>query len=186
MKRGYLFFALFCYTLSSWGQKHDYIWLMGQNSQTNPEHAGNVIDFNNSPPDIYYEFRDMYFYQVNASICDTAGNLLFYTNGIYVANALNEPMENGQGLNPGQFADDLQEYGYILDQGAMILPVPEHHNLYYLLHLDRVSNQPQSGSSSRNFYITLIDISKNNGLGTVLFKSMFGNFILSKQEYAVT
>ena len=43
-------------------QKHDYVWLMGENSLTVPEYAGTVIDFNIQPPDIYYEFRDMFFF----------------------------------------------------------------------------------------------------------------------------
>jgi hypothetical protein len=152
-------------------QKHDYVWLMGQNSQNTIEHAGTVIDFNISPPDIYYEFRDMFFRQATASICDTAGNLLFYTNGIYIANSLGEPMENGMGLNPGPHAETWQDYGYILDQGAMVLPLPESDSLYYLLHLDRELNQEQSGTESLHFYYTLIDISANNGLGTVIDKN---------------
>jgi len=164
-------------------QKHDYVWLMGENSLTVPEYAGTVIDFNIQPPDIYYEFRDMFFFQTNASICDTAGNLLFYTNGIYIANSLGEPMENGEGLNPGALAETWQDYGYILDQGAIILPVPEHDSLYYLLHMDRALNQQQTGSESPHFYYSLINMNSNGGLGTVELKNqlvMAGPFDIGK------
>jgi hypothetical protein len=168
---------------STISQKHDYIWLMGQNSQTDTSHAGIVIDFNTIELNVYYEFRDMYFRQTNASICDTAGNLLFYTNGIYIANSLGEPMENGEGLNPGALAEIWQDYGYILDQGAIILPVPEHDSLYYLLHMDRALNQQQTGSESPHFYYSLINMNANGGLGTVELKNqlvMAGPFDIGK------
>lgn len=165
-----LFFVLMA-TLTTSAQKHDYVWLMGEDSQTNPEFSGTVIDFNTVLPNIYYEFREMFFFPTNASICDTAGNLLFYTNGIYIANALGEPMENGQGLNPGPHANTWQDYGYILDQGALILPVPEHDSLYYLLHLDKETPSGQFDYHSQHFYYTLINIRENNGLGRVIEKN---------------
>jgi hypothetical protein len=152
-------------------QKHDYVWLMGENSLTVPEYAGTVIDFNTQTPDIYYEFRDMFFFQTNASMCDTAGNLLFYTNGIYVANALGEPMENGEGLNPGEQAEIWQDYGYILDQGAIALPAPESNHVYYLLHLDKELITTLNDVISRNFYLSLINMSENGGIGKVLSKN---------------
>ncbi|MCO6491920.1 MAG: hypothetical protein J5I98_26120, partial [Phaeodactylibacter sp.] len=100
--------------------------------------------------------------QTNASICDTAGNLLFYTNGIYVANALHQPMENGGGLNPGSHATQQGSggRGYILDQGALILPVPESDSLYYLLHMDKIVPGDPSiwWFSSEHLYYTLVDM----------------------------
>jgi len=160
-----LFFA------EAFSQKHDYIWLMGNDHPTNSEFSGIVIDFNTQPPDIYYEFRDMFFFQTNASMCDTAGNLLFYTNGIYVANALGEPMENGEGLNPGEQAEIWQDYGYILDQGAIALPAPESNHVYYLLHLDKELITTLNDVISRNFYLSLINMSENGGIGKVLSKN---------------
>ncbi len=168
-----MFICLYqCFSVA--GQKHDHFWLMGQNSPMTPEHSGTVIDFNYFPPDIYYEFRDMYFFQTNASICDTAGNLLFYTNGIYIANALGEVMENGEGLNPGDHATLQAESGrgYILDQGAIILPMPENDSIYYLLHMDRVwPTEEGVAHSSKHLYYTVVNINMNGGLGEVIDKN---------------
>lgn len=172
MRYTFTFLIILSFGITAKSQKHDAVWMLGYSS--NPEliyFGGTVIDFNTTPADIYYEYRDMNFSQVNASICDTAGNLLFYTNGIYIANALNEPMENGRGLNPGPNAQQHQIYGYILDQGAIALPVPESDSLYYLLHMDRELNQQQTGTESRNFYVTLINMNANNGLGAVVYKN---------------
>ena len=118
-------------------QNHDYVWLFGKDSQTDTSFAGTVIDFNSSPPDIYYEFRDMNFNITNASMCDTNGQLLFYTNGINIYNWQNRVMDNGEGINPGEYANNNQDRGYVLEQGAMALPLPESDSSYYLIHVDK-------------------------------------------------
>src|SRR5690348_6566791 len=48
-----------------------------------------------------------------SSICDSAGNLLFYTDGINVWNALHQVMPNGSNL-----------LGGISVQGALVVPDP--------------------------------------------------------------
>lgn len=177
MKHIYIFIALLLWSSYIFAQKHDYVWLMGYGSNPiNTTYGGTVIDFNTSPPDLYYEFRSMRFRQANASMCDTAGNLLFYTNGIYIANALHQPMENGTGLNPGVQAENHQNYGYILEQGVLALPAPENDSLFYLFHID--NNLPENNLTfhTKHLYYTLINYSANGGLGTVVSKN---NIIIS-------
>ena len=154
-------------------QQHDNIWLFGYSSNpTYPEYGGSVMDFSEDTLSIYYEYRDMNLRQTNASICDSAGNLLFYTNSIYIANAIHEPMENGNGLNPGEYADNHSVYGYILDQGAMAIPVPDSDSLYYLIHGNKEYPTNQLEWHSSKLYYSLIDMSLNNGLGGVLEKNV--------------
>jgi hypothetical protein len=170
----WIYMVLFNVTLvfSIEGQKHDYQWLLGQRSQTNIIYSGTTIDFNTTPPDIYYEFRGMTYSQANASICDTAGNLLFYTNGIFIANALHEPMENGTGLAVGP--EGVLNHGlsgYILTQGTLILPLPEYDNLYYLLHADKYLTSNQSSLQSSNLFFSIVDMTLQGGLGEVITKN---------------
>ena len=125
-------FILFFFLISSYfsfaqtefiHEKRDYIWLTGYSS--NPDIfwvGGTRIDFNFDPPLIEYEYRDMNFDMTNASICDTEGDLMFYTNGIAIANRNDEIFENGTGLNPDPFRADWVSRGYPLVQGALILP----------------------------------------------------------------
>jgi len=80
-------------------------------------------------------------------------------------------MDNGQGLNPGPHADQWQDYGYILDQGAMALPWPEHDSLFLLLHMDKQLTPNQNSFQSAHFYYTLINMNRNNGLGAVIEKN---------------
>lgn len=58
-----------------------------------------------------------------ATISDSAGNLLFYTQGITVYNRNHQVMQNGTGLtsNPSN------------TQAAVIVPYPGHPNLYYIV-----------------------------------------------------
>lgn len=164
--------TLWFLAIAAYSQKYDYVWLMGYGSNTSSSiFGGSVIDFNTFLPDIYYDFREMNFSQVNASICDTTGNLLFYTNGIYIANVLGEPMVNGLGLNPGSHAQSNQDYGYILDQGAMVLPVPENTIQFYLLHMDKELDESIPTLYSKHFYYSLVDMSEGGGLGAVMQKN---------------
>ncbi len=164
-----IFFGCFFCTINA--QKYDNIWLLGQDSPTNPDYAGAIMDFNGDSVEVYTFFQELFFFQTNASICDTAGNLLFYTNGLKVANALGEVMENGEGINPGAYADSHQDFGYILDQGAIAIPVPESDSLYYLIHADKVTTPNPYGFHSKYVYYSLIDMSLNNGLGAVIQKN---------------
>jgi hypothetical protein len=167
-----LLIILLCATITG-AQQHDNIWLFGYESYTNTEGwGGSVMDFSEDTLNIYYEYRDMNLDFTNASICDPTGNLLFYTNGIYIANVIHEPMENGGGLNPGEFADNNSVYGYILEQGAIALPFPGSDSLYYLIHANREYPTDQLDWHSSKLYNTLIDISSNNGLGKVIQKNV--------------
>jgi len=167
---GGLFLTL---TFTITAQKHDYIWLTGYSSiPDNMEYGGSVIDFNTEPPDLYYEFRDMNLQRTNASICDTSGNLLFYTNGIFIANAIHEQMENGGGLNPGEFTNEFADNGLPTVQGALFLPYPESDSLYILLHLARDwSGIVSPNTYVRRFYYSLIDHQLDNHRGGVIDKN---------------
>jgi hypothetical protein len=118
----------------------------------------------------------MNFVEANASICNEAGELQFYTNGLYVANKNHQPMLNGAGLNPGQFANDMGDIGYILDQGAFIVPHPDGSLKYYLLHADRKYSTLEVEGHSSKLYYSLIDMELENGLGKVVSKN---NVIIS-------
>jgi PKD repeat protein len=153
-------------------QNHDFIWLFGYDSNaTYLEWGGTVIDFNNIPLDISYLYNEMNFVQVNASICNEEGELQFYTNGLYVANQNHQPMLNGAGLNPGPFANDMGDIGYILDQGAFVVPHPDSTSRYYLIHADRVNSTIELKAHTSRLYYTLVDMNQANGLGKVMQKN---------------
>ncbi|PTM12946.1 MAG: hypothetical protein DA408_08820, partial [Bacteroidetes bacterium] len=152
-------------------QKYDYIWLLGDDSNSNPDFAGMIFDFFSGDLEIYSEFRPVPLRQVNASLCDSLGNILFYTNGISIRNANHEIMENGYGLNPGFFFDLYEEDGYVLTQGAIALLQPESDSIAFLFHMDVDVNEDFTDSYSNFIYYSLIDLSQNDGLGAVTEKN---------------
>jgi len=165
---------LLVYTcISALAQKHDYMWLMAQDRNLNiPGVDGYIMDFNETPVDIYYITTTMNLQRTNGSICDTSGNLLFYTNGIFIANSIHEQMENGGGLNPGQFTNEFADSGLPTVQGALFLPYPESDSLYILLHLARDwSGLVSPNTYVRRFYYSLIDHRLDNHRGGVIDKN---------------
>ena len=155
------------------GQKYDYQWFFGyaDTSVFHPEFGRSVIDFNTSPPEVYYENQQINFDATGVTICDTSGNLLFYTNGIVVANHLHEIMENGSGLNPGNVADGSEFWGYRNIQGALVLPLPESDSIFYLIHQRIEYPNPNISVHGSTLFLTQIDMGKNNGLGKVISKN---------------
>ena len=174
------FFIILFFTIAVSAQtidtKRNNIWLFGYDSYynlINPKSGNTIVDFNIKPPANYFQYTDMNFNDDIAIVSDTAGKLLFYTNGIYVADATHQPMLNGKGLNPGKEADKEAKYGYILPQGSLILPKPGNTDLYYLIHSSTIFdivNTPNDYKGEKLYY-TLIDMSKNDGKGEVIEKN---------------
>jgi hypothetical protein len=158
-------------------EKRDYIWVLGFGmSFGNPQFGGEIIDFNFQPPIAVLDEREMDFEAANTSICDAQGNLLFYSNGIYVANYLHEPIENGMQLDAGPFSSDWAEDGVRYPQTLLSTPNPSDTNEYFLIHLpiDTVSDTTNLYGYrvlSLKLYYSRINMSGNNGAGIVLEKN---------------
>jgi hypothetical protein len=90
----------------------------------------------------------------SASISDTTGNLLFYSNGEVVWNKNNLVMPNGNGLIGDQSSV----------QSALIVPLPGNNSTYYLF--TSAGNSPQSG-----LRYNIIDMNLNGGLGDLISKN---------------
>lgn len=89
-----------------------------------------------------------------STVSDNAGNLLFYTDGVKIWNKNNEIMSNGSNLK-GNFSST---------QSAIIVPLPENKTIYYVFTLDRESDKG-------GFCYSIVDISKEQGLGDVVLKN---------------
>ncbi len=89
-----------------------------------------------------------------ATISDTAGNLLFYTDGTYVYNKIHKQMTNGNGLKGNASST----------QSAMIVRKPNSMDIYYVITVNGISGNPNFGA----FY-SIIDMKLDNGKGDVVF-----------------
>ncbi len=158
MKTFLTFIIIPIWSIIAFTQKHDYIWILGHNGGTN-------IDFNTLPPEIYFADRPTEMDVTNASISDSSGALLFYTNGCNIYDKNDEIMENGQDINPGTVHNDfcIEPYiAYTAIRGAMALP--QKGNIYNLFHLGmkRVTN-PQYDVFPNKLYYSKVDMSVNDG-----------------------
>ncbi|MBL7774867.1 MAG: hypothetical protein JNK89_02645, partial [Saprospiraceae bacterium] len=159
------------------GQKHDYIWISGDSNTPNTTaHGGIVIDFNQTPVKPYYKYRDLNMFICNASICDSFGRLLAYTNGCHIAGANDSILENGNMINPGtawQVSCIQNADGYASGiQSAVFLPLPENDSIYYLFHKPiKLILTPLSGYPEGLLY-SVVNMKENNGIGKVTSKNV--------------
>jgi hypothetical protein len=141
------------------------LFLLGYNGGGGPL----KINFGSGSPVITPDTRTINANRTNANIADINGNLLFYTNGIAIGNALNDTMLNGGGLNPCAYTTSWTPYGLRITQAALIIPAPGDSIKYYLFHDTReLSTNP---FRPINLYTSIIDMSLDNGLGGVILKN---------------
>lgn len=96
-----------------------------------------------------------------ASVSDNSGNLLFYTNGVNVWDKTHNVMQNGDGL-----LGDVSS-----SQSVVVVPNVSNPNIYYVFTAD-VYQAYSSGGSGNGFNYSIIDISLNGGLGSVINKNI--------------
>lgn len=172
-----LFFILpFCSIAQN---KHDYVWVMGDNGQpTNSEdpqnHFGvNILDFNGGGLNIDRNYQETDYDFANTSMSNSNGELLFISNGCGVFQADGELMENGGGLSPGVAYSTgfCPQHGYPMVKGVLSLPLPGIDSLYYLFHKAVVFGDAPFNVYNGIVYSTIVDMSANNGLGAVVEKN---------------
>ena len=171
LKTANVFFLIVLSIQSVLAQNHDYIWLGGASSGSVPPNSDFRMDFNFDPPLITNDPRPMSFFSTCSVMSDVDGNLLFYTNGKWIASHNHQPMQNGTGLSPGDFASSSGDNSVNLPQTAIILPAPEKYGTYYLLHTPYNLFTIPLDFIGYAFLHTTIDMNQNNGLGKVIVKN---------------
>ena len=150
-------------------------WLLGYQSIAGPPAGISHFNYYTGALNITYDSLPMSFNHTEATISDTAGNLLFYTNGYYIADATHDTMMNGSDINPGAyrtFCGANADGGFLIPQAVLILPVSNSNHLYYMFHntADAYPIIP-GNSTSFKFYLTVIDMNLNSGFGAVTTKN---------------
>jgi len=144
------FFAMIGY-FDVYAQKHDYIWIIGgNNTPTTTTHGGATIDFNYNPRKVYYNYRKINMYLCNASICDSLGRLVAYSNGCDIGGPDDDLLENGKDINQGDlhtlFCDERDD-GYAAGfQSALMLPCPDSSNKFYYFYKHSVPVKNSNGN----------------------------------------
>ena len=163
-------FIMLCWLQSS-GQHLSDVWELGGQLSANKPAA----TFINGDPEVYVEQRKMVMFITNGSICDTTGNLLFYTNGQYIANKNHDTLKNSQDFNPGYATDVYYFAGLGITEGIVIIPKPEHSAFFSLFYVtfDQIEVNSIFITQPLHLSYSEIDISKDNGLGEMTLKNLF-------------
>jgi hypothetical protein len=124
---------------------------------------GAGISFNPGGPTLPYALTDAVdsAYEGNASISDSSGNLLFYTNGKTIYNRAHQVMANGDNL----LGDTYQS----AEQGALIVPLPNSPNIYYVFTTDCIID------FSNGYRYSIVDMNQDGGKGAVVTKNVLLN-----------
>ena len=170
----FLYFCLSAYTALA--QKFDYVWITGDDNQTfDTTYGGSLLDFNFYPPKATYHFREQNMFTTNSSICDAAGNLLFYTNGCEITGADDETLDNGENINPGSshtlWCENYDD-GYAGGpQNSMILPLADSMGTFYLFHKRFIIYSNPTDVVNDKLYYSIVDMNQNGGKGKVIEKN---------------
>jgi len=131
------------------------IWYFGQN-------AG--INFNTNPPTALTDGK-VDAIEGCASICDTSGNLLFYTDGRTVWDRNHNVIEIGLKGHPSS------------TQVTTILNHPENDSIYYIF--------TTPFEYSEGIYFNILNINLNNGLGRIIEKNILLNATSTEKLTAI-
>ena len=143
-------------------------WIIGYGSAviTNTEPCSQITNLPTLT--IQPQASSIRFNETCASISDSLGNLLFYTNGIHIANKNYQIMQGSDTLNLGYWSSPNATIdGYRQVQGALILPFPNQTNKYYVFH-SRIPNPDELPYAGRKLYYSVVSIHPSTGLSRVV------------------
>ena len=155
---------------SLYAQKHDATWMFGNaGGSFSPQDTTfgiSILHFDNSTLSHIENNQtiEMWLNHDDACISDTAGNLLFYYNGIYIEDASYNTMQNGHDISKWKMT------GGDIMQGGVILPFPDSPHKYILFHEEQDLPVQGVGNLISHLYYSVIDMTKNGGLGAVVDK----------------
>ncbi len=145
---------------------YNHAWLLG--SYIFPTDPKGRIMFDSTGYIHYPETRKMPFWGTEATICNAQGNFLMSTNGIWIANANNDTMLNGSGLNPNGVTSNWV-YGLPMTANSMFLPFPGDSTKYALFH--HTATFDGYSYPANELYVSYIDLQLGGGLGGVTTKN---------------
>jgi Secretion system C-terminal sorting domain len=166
MRQFLLFILLQCVAVASIAQptydaKRDFIWVQGTESGTADTVNYAYFDFRSDTlAFIGKRIKSHDLYQTNASICDTAGNLLLYSNGCVLVDSSHQLIEGADTINRGvrwkNYCDKGSDmtFGYVVNNGCWILPTAA--NKFKAIYVDLIN------STAHTSGIRFADIAQND------------------------
>jgi hypothetical protein len=153
----FLLFGSTClFAQPQYDAKRDYVWIFGgSKNQDSSRHI--ILDFKSDTMSLLYrEGTGMDLFQTNASICDTAGNFLFFSNGCELKDSNFQLIPGADKINQGPYWNSICNssfsnltFGYVIVNGCWILPVEE--NTFKVFYVDKINDMPNEYTSGIRF-----------------------------------
>jgi hypothetical protein len=170
--KSFLFFCLLPLAVSAEAQyniKENNVWAFGYHAGLDFNSGGPVLiqtKINGTVPPFY-----IHWLEGSASVCDTNGMLLFYCSADSIWNKNGQVMPNGYKLMPyiNALGHDTTYPGWSTTQGALIMPLIDSPDSYYMFSLEQQEDYYVNGDTNagRLFY-SVVDMSLDSGLGDVV------------------
>ena len=158
--------------------KYDYVWIMGGiDIDTTPDrHGGFEINFNTWPLSLNPHPKYVRNPFQNLSMCNKAGELMFYSNGCLFLDNNNQELINGDSLNSSDidYGVFCPEYGYSGYQNMICIPDSNEDSIYHVFYLSTTYNtipDPVVFVQYDRFNYARIKISSPDAQGVVLIKN---------------
>ena len=148
----FIFFSI-DFSIHAFSQHYMDNWSFGVNAGLN--FSTGVPVFQNSP---------MKSLEATATISDSLGNLLFFTNGISIWDSDGNIMPHGDSLEIAQQLDEPY-YGSSVTQGAIIIPAVGYPDEYYVFYLASASTL--GGPGPFQLMYSVVDMTLHDGKGDI-------------------
>lgn len=169
MKIKLIIVILFMFPLLNYAQGYNNLWLMGYGNYAPLPFGGTNIDFYTGTANAYFEpNRIMEFKGTVVNVTDSLGQLLFYSNGAWIANRNHQQMLNGDSLNPSYYTNNNYVSGLNSINSHIALKLPGNDSLYYLFHQTLEHLLPYWPEQC---YYSIINMNGDNGNGEVIVKN---------------
>lgn len=150
-------------------------WILGYS--TSPDVSGTNLYFDNDSVKVISLVKKMFMEGSTTAMSDSLGNLLFYSNGCYIANKDHNLMLNGDSIGLGKLETSYcKTGGNPLIQSIISIPHPDESNLFYVFYTDlEIPYEYPIGLyfplAPTHLYYAIIDMDLDNGLGEVIVKN---------------
>ena len=153
-------------------QKFDNVWVFGYNWDSDLESETYRLVFDTFPPRLVEYPGEVSIDLAYASICDSAGALDLYTNNCFIADGNGDIIEEGDTLTDGFDLGWCQTYRWFpFSMSNLFIPSPENSNhIYSFSKSTYYVTDPSLIVFQDKVKYTVVDLSKNNGLGKVVEK----------------
>jgi hypothetical protein len=113
-------------------KRYDNVWLNGRPYAAPRTSAG--LDFSNGEPNTCAFNTSFSFWGLSNSISDKEGNLMFYSDGIQLADRNHNVVLSSEGFNTGEFVEQFGNGVQGASQGLITIPATNNDSLFYLFH----------------------------------------------------